>query len=124
MRCSIREGFNKVSDRLADGSGAATVGPIRRFHDIEPLACSGEWRKGDVGQPPGGASMNRGEFIRRVRRYANKTGQHFSFDQRRGKGSHGTVWLENRHAIVRHGEIPKGVLSAMLRQLGIDREGF
>ena len=40
--------------------------------------------------------MNRREFIRRVRRYANKTGQHFSFDQRRGKESHGTVWLENR----------------------------
>ncbi len=64
------------------------------------------------------------EFVRRARRYARKTGEEIRFDQRRGKGSHGTLYLGNRHTMVKHGEISKGVLATMLKHLGIDRKEF
>lgn len=34
------------------------------------------------------------------------------------------LYLGNRQTAVKHGEISKGMLTAMLRQLGIDREDF
>ncbi len=68
--------------------------------------------------------MNGREFVRRARRYARKTGKEIRFDQRRGKGSHGTLYLGNRHTMVKHGEISKGVLAIMLKHLGIDRKEF
>ena len=68
--------------------------------------------------------MNGREFVRRARRYARKTGEECRFDQRRGKGSHGTLYLGNRHTMVKHGEISKGVLATMLKHLGIDRKEF
>ncbi len=68
--------------------------------------------------------MNGREFVRRARRYARKTGKEIRFDQRRGKGSHGTLYLGNRHTMVKHGEISKGVLATMLKHLGIDKKEF
>ncbi len=68
--------------------------------------------------------MNGREFVRRARRYARKTGKEIRFDRRRGKGSHGTLYLGNRHTMVKHGEISKGVLATMLKHLGIDRKEF
>lgn len=68
--------------------------------------------------------MNGRESVRRARRYARKTGKEIRFDQRRGKGSHGTLYLGNRHTMVKHGEIPKSVLATMLKHLGIDRKEF
>ncbi len=64
------------------------------------------------------------EFVRRARRYARETGEEFRFDRRRGKGSHGTLYLGNHHTMVKHGEISKGVLATMLKHLGIDRKEF
>ena len=34
------------------------------------------------------------------------------------------LYLGNRQTVVKHGEISKGMLTTMLRQLGIDREDF
>ena len=42
----------------------------------------------------------------------------------RGKGSHGTVYVGLRQTRVQHGEIRKGTLAAMLKQLEIPREEF
>ncbi len=68
--------------------------------------------------------MNGREFVRCARRYARKTSGKFHFDPRRGKGSHGTLCVGNRYTVVKHGEISKGMLTAMLKQLGIDRKEF
>ena len=68
--------------------------------------------------------MTSREFIRRARDYARKTGQSFRFDPTHGKGSHGRVFVGTRFATVQQGELQKGVLSAMLRQLNIDRREF
>ena len=64
------------------------------------------------------------EFIRRAKRYARKTGRDFRLDARRGKGSHARLHIGARFTTLRQGELPKGVLAAMLRQLGIDRKEF
>ena len=69
-------------------------------------------------------SMNGREFIRRARRYARRTGRSFHLDTQRGKGSHVILYIGDRRAVVKYGEIQPPMLFSMLRQLGIDRENF
>lgn len=66
--------------------------------------------------------MDSKEFIKRAKRYGKKTGQECRFEATHGKGSHGRLWLGNRFTTVQRGELKKGVLSAMLKQLGIRKE--
>ena len=68
--------------------------------------------------------MNGREFVRRVRRYARKTGQDFYFDPRHGKGSHGTLRVGSHYTTVPHKEIGAGLLASMLKDLNIDRKDF
>lgn len=68
--------------------------------------------------------MDSDEFARRARRYARRTGQEFRLDSRRGKGSHARLYIGRRFTTLRRGELQKGVLAAMLRQLGIDGKEF
>ena len=68
--------------------------------------------------------MTSREFVRRARDYARKTGQSFRFDPTHGKGSHGRVYVGARFTTVQRGDLGKGVLTAMLRQLDIDRREF
>ena len=68
--------------------------------------------------------MNSREFVRRARQYARKTGQECRLDPRRGKGSHGTLYLGTRFTVVKHGELSRGMLAAMLKDLGIARKDF
>ena len=44
--------------------------------------------------------LNGAKFIRRTRRLARKTGQSFHLVTERGKGSHVTVYLDNRLTVV------------------------
>ena len=46
------------------------------------------------------------------------------YEPRKGKGSHGTFYLGNRHTIVQYGEIDRDTLMGMFRDLGIDRRRF
>ena len=64
------------------------------------------------------------EFVRRARRYARKKGLKSYFDPRRGKGSHGTVYVGDRFTMVKHSDIGPGLLASMLRDLGVDRQEF
>ncbi len=68
--------------------------------------------------------MNETEFIRRVKRYAKKTGQEFRFEAARGKGSHGRLYLGKRFTTVKRSEIASGLLNAMLKNLGVDKKEF
>ena len=65
--------------------------------------------------------VNDREFLRRARRYARRHGLDFEFAPRRGKGSHGALYLGRYRTTVPHGEIPAGTLASMLRDLHIDR---
>ena len=66
--------------------------------------------------------MNGNEFVRRVRRLGGERGVTVRFDARPGKGSHGRLHYGNRFTTVkdRRKEISAGLLSAMLRQLGLE----
>lgn len=66
--------------------------------------------------------MNGAEFVRRVRRYARRTRQAFRFEKARGKGSHGMLYLGVGRTVVKHGQIQKGLLKRMLKQLGVEEE--
>ncbi len=68
--------------------------------------------------------MTSREFIGRARQYARRTGKSFRFDPSHGKGSHGRVYVGARFATIKRGELSKGLLAAMLRQLDIDQREF
>jgi hypothetical protein len=64
--------------------------------------------------------MTGAEFIRIVRRLGRKRGLPVRFDPKRGKGDHGTLHFGDRRTIVGgQGELKKGTLHAMLRDLGL-----
>ena len=46
------------------------------------------------------------------------------FDPSRGKGSHGLLYLGPRRTVVKRGELKRGTLRAMLKQLDICEEDF
>ena len=68
--------------------------------------------------------MTGDEFVRRVRKLGRERGVAVRFESRVGKGSHGRLYYGDRFATVkdRRKEIGKGLLTAMLRQLGLERK--
>lgn len=69
-------------------------------------------------------SMKGKAFIRRIRKLGRKTGVAVRFSERRGKGSHGTLYYGDRKTTVkdRKQEIGPGLLRAMLTQLGLTED--
>ncbi|MGH6900050.1 MAG: type II toxin-antitoxin system HicA family toxin [Geminicoccaceae bacterium] len=60
------------------------------------------------------------EFIRRVRRLARKRGLIVRLLEDRGKGDHIRLYLDSRWTTLPgSGELGKGILHAMCKQLGI-----
>ena len=68
--------------------------------------------------------MTGDEFVRRVRRLGRARGIAARFEPRKGKGSHGRLYLGDHFTTVkdRRKEISPGLLTAMLRQLRLSRE--
>ena len=67
--------------------------------------------------------MTGAEFIRRVRHLGRERGVVVTFDERRGKGSHGTLYFGDRATVVkdRKKELGVGLLNDMLKQLGLTK---
>jgi len=67
--------------------------------------------------------MNGGEFIGRVRAIGRDRGVSVRIDATRGRGSHVTLYYGQRFTVVkdRRKELAPGLLSAMIRQLGLSR---
>lgn len=65
--------------------------------------------------------MKGSEFIRRIERIGYERKLTVKYVPRRGKGSHGTLFLGTRFTIVRNSkdELKTGTLHGMLKQLGI-----
>ena len=68
--------------------------------------------------------MDGREFVRRARRYARRKKLGFNYDPIKGKSSHSEIRIGGRRTIVKKGEIRRGLLSAMLKQLEIDPREF
>ncbi len=68
--------------------------------------------------------MKGSELIRRVQRMARDRGITCKVDQKRGKGSHVTLYFGTQHTIVRNpkDELKTGTFNAMLKQLGLKKE--
>ena len=68
--------------------------------------------------------MTGDEFVRRVRRLGRERGAAVRFEARPGKGSHGRLYFGDRFATVkdRRSELGRGLVAAVLRQLGLSRE--
>ena len=65
--------------------------------------------------------MTGAEFIRKIRKLGRRNGVEVRFESREGKGSHGRLYYGDRFTTVkdRKKEISKGLLLAMLDQLGL-----
>lgn len=68
-----------------------------------------------------GFNMTGSEFLTKLKRLAKKMGTKYEFKQERGRGSHGTVYLGHKMAVIpnRKKEIKKGTLNAICNQLDI-----
>lgn len=66
--------------------------------------------------------MKGSEFLRRLKRYGRAHGLQVRLDEKRGKGSHATLYLGERYTVLkdRKKELGKGLLRAMLNDLGVD----
>jgi mRNA interferase HicA len=64
------------------------------------------------------------EFLRKVKKAAKKHKLAYNWNPERGVGSHGTVYLGGRFAIVKDlkKELGPGLLADMCKQLGIRKE--
>jgi len=71
-------------------------------------------------------TANGTEFIRKVRKIGRRRGVLVRFVATHGKGSHGRIYLGSGFTTVkdRNNEIGKGLLAALLHQLGIDPGEF
>jgi mRNA interferase HicA len=68
--------------------------------------------------------MKGNEFIRKIQALARERGAAFRLVEKRGKGSHATLYLGRRMTIVcnQKSELKSGTLHAMCKQLGIRKE--
>lgn len=68
--------------------------------------------------------MKGSEFLRKVKRLGSETGVKIVLNQRRGKGSHATLFYGDKYTIIRSlkDELKTGTYRAMLKQLGINEE--
>jgi len=66
--------------------------------------------------------MKGNELIKRIKRLAKKKSIECEYRRERGKGSHGTLYYEDRRAIIGNpkDELKKGTFFAVLKQLDID----
>ena len=71
-------------------------------------------------------SMTGNEFIKRAKRYGKDRGLAVEFVARRGKGSHGRLYVGDRFTTMkdRKKEIGPGLLNKMLADLNIDPSEF
>ena len=67
--------------------------------------------------------MNGNELLKKLRKIARERNLRLKFVRERGKGSHGTLYLGDRHTIMkdRKKEIGPGLLNRMLDNLGLDK---
>lgn len=96
----------------------------RSFLRDFPLAIRAKMRDTPPIETRGG--MNGNEFLKKLKAYGKDRTLPVRFVQSRGKGSHGTVYLGTAFTVLkdRKKEIGKGLLRAMLADLGIDPEAF
>ena len=71
-------------------------------------------------------SVTGNEFLKRVKRYSKANDLAYRFEARKGKGSHGRLYVGSQFTTIkdRKKELGKGLLSAMLDQLDIKPEDF
>jgi mRNA interferase HicA len=64
------------------------------------------------------------EFLRKAKAIAHRRNLEFRWTAERGVGSHGTLYLGDRFAVVKDlkKELGPGLLAAMCKQLGIRKE--
>lgn len=68
--------------------------------------------------------MKGSEFIRKLKRLGRNRGVSVKLEQRRGKGSHSTLFYGKKFTIIRNvrDELKTGTYKAMLKQLGISEK--
>lgn len=68
--------------------------------------------------------MNRSQVLRKLRSYCKTHNLALHFDSSEGNSSHGTIYVEDRRAVAKHGEWPKAYLHLVLKQLGVPKDAF
>lgn len=64
--------------------------------------------------------MDGTEFKKKLKKLARENGVEYK-EENRGKGSHSRAYYGDKFTTVKHGEISKGLLAAMCKQLGVNK---
>ncbi len=64
------------------------------------------------------------ELIQKLQKLAKLKGVKFTLDQKRGKGSHITLYFDEKFTIIRNpkDELKTGTFYAILKQLGVNKD--
>ena len=92
------------------------IGPQQRVHRARAIAHRTEVFDN--------AGVKGSEFLRKVKAAAKRKQLQYRWVAERGSGSHGTLYLGSRFTMVKDlkKELGPGLLSDMLKQLGISKE--
>lgn len=65
--------------------------------------------------------MKGSEFVKKLKKLGKENGTPVALEERRGKGSHSTLFYGDRFTIIRNlkDELKTGTFHAMLKQLGL-----
>jgi mRNA interferase HicA len=64
------------------------------------------------------------ELIKKLQKLAKIKGVEFRLDQKRGKGSHITLYFDKKFTIIRNpkDELKTGTFNAILKQIGVSKD--
>ena len=66
--------------------------------------------------------MTRDQLVRQLKTLSRKRCVKHSVEKKRGKGSHITIYFGDRKAVVPKGELKKGTLHAIFKQLNLKQD--
>ena len=112
-----------IPKSLTPTSHAGRFGPVYLYFTTAcvPIGPSGIAYRTEVFE---NTSVKGSEFLRKVKAIARRNKLTYRWVPERGSGSHGTVYVGARFTVVKDlkKELGPGLLSDMLRQIGIRKE--
>ena len=68
--------------------------------------------------------MNRQQFLRKLKKHCKDNNKSYDWSSLKGKGSHGTVYVEGKKTVVQDGELSNDYIGAVLKQLGLEKSAI
>lgn len=68
--------------------------------------------------------MRRKQFLKELREYCGDNGHEYAWSSKKGKGSHGTVYVNSKKCIVPDADLPRYYVDDILASLGVPKDAI